>query len=202
MCWGKDVLWLSNFCVSTAPCAHGTWLQRRSTSLCLNLAHSRGRRSSPHAAPTAGMGSLLPLAARTAPSRSGTETSAWVLKPQNVQWVVNSGCLFCYGVRYRVMTLGSSGHRPESSEFNKSPTLRRIQNTWFKVCISKPGVAENVLNSRSDPYWPCYHTSQVHGSERGPELLSFYLISGVIRIYSRCSGSGKFSLGTVLWAKC
>lgn len=49
-----------------------------------------------------------------------------------VQWVVNIGCVFCYGPGYRVMRLRSSGHRSERSEFNKSLTLSRIQNAWLK----------------------------------------------------------------------
>lgn len=62
----------------------------------------------------------------------------------NVQWVVNIGCLFCYGLGYRVMRLGSSGHRPEKSEFNKSGTQWRVQNAWLKMHLSKLEVLENI----------------------------------------------------------
>lgn len=127
-------------CLSTALCAHGTWTRRRSTSLCSNHAPSRGRRSYPHAAPTAVMGSSLQQAAKMVPSRSGTETSVWVLKHTHIPTttmsnnvVVNMGCLFCYGLGYRVMRLRSSGHRPERSKFTMSLTLTRIQMPGFKM---------------------------------------------------------------------
>ena len=141
--------------LSTALYAHGTWTRRRSTSLCSNRALSRGRRSSPHAAPTVAMGSSLQQAARMAPSRSGTETSAWVFKHMHARTHTRThtqtfqpqqcavGCKHrmsgCYGLGCRVMGLGSSGHRAERSEFNKSLTSTDQKSKWLAlkcVCLN------------------------------------------------------------------
>lgn len=89
-------------CLSTALCGLGTWNRKRSTSLCSNPARSRGRRWRPHAAPTAEMGSSLQLAAKTVPSRSGTETSAWVLKHTHIPNITT--CIQC-GCKHRVSVL-------------------------------------------------------------------------------------------------
>lgn len=152
MLWETDVFWVIHdnrvrinemICLFTALCAHGTSIQRRSTSLCSSLAPSRVRRSSPHAAPTAATGSSSQRAAKMAPSRSGTETSVWVLKHKrmpaaaNVQWIVNIGCLFSYGLKYRVMRLRSQAREVRGRQIAKPKE--------FKMLLSKLEVAQSEV---------------------------------------------------------
>lgn len=64
----------------------------------------------------------------------------------NVQLVVNIGCLICYGLGYRVRRHGSAGHRPQRGQSSTSqehwPELKMPD---FKMHFVQTGVVENII---------------------------------------------------------